>query len=88
MTCISPVLNSKNEIGRATLPYISKEGDVYMEGRKETPQARYDKANTKMYGVKVVISTEKNIYDKLERTENKRGYIKDLIRADIEKHGE
>jgi len=41
-----------------------------------------------MYGVKVVISTEKNIYDKLERTENKRGYIKDLIRADIEKHGE
>ncbi len=80
-------MSSKDEIGRVYPPYLSKEGDVYMEGRKETPQARYDKANTKMYGVKVVISTEKDIYDKLERTENKSGYIKDLIRADIEKHG-
>ena len=85
MTCISPVLNSKNEIGRVTLPYISKEGDVYMEGRKETPQARYDKANTKMYGVKVVISTERDIYEKLESTPNRSGYIKSLIRADISK---
>jgi hypothetical protein len=56
-----------------------------MPEKKVTPQARYDKANTKMYGVKVVISTERDIYEKLESTPNRSGYIKSLIRADISK---
>ena len=38
-----------------------------------------------MYGVKVVITTEKEIYEKLESTPNKSGYIKDLIKKDIAK---
>lgn len=56
-----------------------------MEFRSQKPQARYDKAKTKMYGVKVVIPTERDVYEKLEQTPNKSGYIKALIRADIEK---
>lgn len=54
-----------------------------MPNDKITPQARYDKANTKMYGVKVVLSTERDIYEKLESIPNKSGYIKRLIRQDI-----
>ena len=42
-----------------------------------------DKAHTKMYGVKVVITTEREIYEKLENTPNKSGYIKELIKKDI-----
>lgn len=53
--------------------------------KKLTAKARYDKAKTKMYGVKVVIPTERDIYDKLENTPNKSGYIKALIKADLEK---
>lgn len=36
-----------------------------------------------MYGVKVVITTERDIYEKLESTQNKSGYIKALIKKDI-----
>lgn len=54
-----------------------------MESKPQKPQARYDKAKTKMYGVKVVIPTERDVYEKLEQTPNKSGYIKALIRADI-----
>lgn len=56
-----------------------------MEAKPQKPQARYDKAKTKMYGVKVVIPTEHDVYEKLEQTPNKSGYIKALIRADIAK---
>lgn len=38
-----------------------------------------------MYGVKVVIPTETDIYKKLEATPNKSGYIKQLIRQDLQK---
>lgn len=47
-------------------------------------KSKYDKANTKMYGVKVVIPTERDIYEKLESTPNKSGYIKNLIKNDLE----
>lgn len=50
-----------------------------------TPQQRYDKKNTKTYSVKVVKTTEKDIFDKLESEPNKAGYIKQLIRKDINK---
>lgn len=53
--------------------------------KKSTAKERYDKAKTKVYGVKVVIPTEPDIYDKLESTPNKSGYIKNLIRADLAK---
>lgn len=52
---------------------------------KYDPQMRYAKANVKRYRVDCVITTEQDIIDKLESQENKAGYIKALIRADIEK---
>ena len=50
-----------------------------------TAKERYDKAKTKMYAIKVVETTESDIIEKLESVPNKSGYIKSLIRKDIEK---
>ena len=41
--------------------------------KKITPQAKYDKANTKIYAVKVVKTTEQDIMTKLEEQKNKSG---------------
>ncbi len=51
--------------------------------KKETPQDRYHKAHTKLFNIRLVTTTEQDIIQKLESVENKSGYIKDLIRADI-----
>ncbi len=45
--------------------------------------AKYLKENTKRYVINVGKKTEQDIYEKLEEEENKAGYIKKLIRADI-----
>lgn len=61
--------------------------EIQREYAKRTGYAankKYDKANTKLYGVKVVITTERDVYEKLEATPNKSGYIKSLIRKDLE----
>lgn len=70
--------------GRETGPTSQKEGAV-IEARKETPQARYDRAKTKMYTIKAVTTTEADIIQRLDSEPNKAGYIKRLIRADIAK---
>ncbi|MGN0614190.1 MAG: hypothetical protein ACI4JB_09880 [Porcipelethomonas sp.] len=49
-----------------------------------TAKERYDKAKTKMYAIKVIKTTESDIIEKLESVPNKSGYIKSLIRKDIE----
>ena len=53
--------------------------------KKETPQARFDRLNSKVYRLKVMTRTEHDIIQKLDSVPNKAGYIKALIRADIEK---
>lgn len=53
--------------------------------RKERPQERFDRLNSKVYRLKVMIRTEQDIIAKLDSVPNKAGYIKALIRADIEK---
>lgn len=45
---------------------------------------KYNEKNTNLYSVKVNLRTEKDIYDKLESVDNVNGYIKQLIRNDIE----
>ena len=55
-----------------------------MDG-KEKPQARWDKLNTVYVGVKLMKTTEADLIAKLESVPNKARYIKDLIRADIER---
>ena len=52
------------------------------ESQKRAP-ARYQQANTKMRSVRFYPS-ERDILAWLDAQPNKQGYIKDLIRADME----
>lgn len=47
--------------------------------------AKYDRENTRRINLKLNNRTDADIILKLENTENIQGYIKSLIRADIEK---
>lgn len=44
---------------------------------------KYDKANTKQIKLKLNIHTDQDILYKLSTLDNKQGYIKNLIRNDI-----
>ena len=57
-------------------------------GKHETPQDRYHKAHTVSLTIRLMKNTEQDILKKLDSVENKAGYIKSLIRADMEKNGE
>ena len=46
-------------------------------------QAKYDKANTKIFTIKLNIKNDADIIKKLEIQESRQGYIKQLIRHDI-----
>ena len=48
-------------------------------------QAKYDKDNTVQLKLKLNRKTDKDIIDWLTDESNKQGYIKALIRADIER---
>lgn len=54
----------------------------------ERPQDKYNKANTIVVNIRLIKSTEADIIAQLERQPNKSGYIKALIRADIERRQE
>lgn len=55
-----------------------------MSERKQTPQDRYAAKYKKQYSLPCFTTTEQDIIEKLESVPNKAGYIKRLIRADIE----
>lgn len=46
---------------------------------------KYDKAHTRQFTLKFNLKTDKDILEKLDSVENKQGYVKALIRADIDK---
>lgn len=50
---------------------------------RETPQARYDRFNTQRVYIKLNKNTDADILRKLANVDNKQGYIKQLIRKDI-----
>lgn len=50
---------------------------------KYEPQERYDKENTVQFRLKLNKKTDADVIEKLQSVDNKQGYIKDLIRADI-----
>lgn len=56
--------------------------------RKETPQERYDRKNRVAVILKLNKKTDCDILEKLAAVPNKQGYIKQLIRADLEKNGD
>lgn len=45
--------------------------------------AKYQRANTKAYVIRLNLNTDFDIIQRLEQVDNKQGYIKELIRADI-----
>ena len=47
--------------------------------------SRYDAANTRQIKIKLNLKTDADILERLSEVENRQGYIKDLIRQDIEK---
>jgi hypothetical protein len=55
----------------------------YLKRTGYAANKRYNKENTKVYAVRLVINTEQDIINQLESVDNKSGYIKSLIRADI-----
>lgn len=52
---------------------------------RDRAQARYDAAHTTQIHLKLNNGTDADILDRLAMVGNKQAYIKDLIRADIEK---
>lgn len=49
-----------------------------------TPQEKYDQNNTiRICGLKLNLKTDKEIIEKLNSVSNKQGYIKKLIKNDI-----
>ena len=59
-----------------------------MEEKKERPQDRYNREKTVVKSFRFVTATEQDILDKLDSIPNKSGYIKSLIRADIQREKE
>ena len=49
--------------------------------------AEWQKENTKIIPVRLNFDGDKDIIQKLDKKENKSGYIKDLIRKDIKNDG-
>lgn len=56
-----------------------------MECNKKARE-KYHKEKTKSIAIRLMISTESDIIEKLDSVENKAGYIKKLIREDINKN--
>ena len=60
--------------------------------KKQTPQERYDAANTVRMSLKLNLKTDADVLAALDsqsaETGGKQGYIKRLIRADIERNAE
>lgn len=50
-----------------------------------TPQEKYDATHTTQLKLKLNLKTDADILARLDRELNKQGYIKALIRADMEK---
>lgn len=48
--------------------------------------AKYDKANTKQFILKLNKTTDADIMEKLATVGNMQGYIKELIRQDMKKN--
>ena len=55
-----------------------------MPTKRTEYQYKYDKDNTKQIRLKLNLNHDKDILDRLDTVPNKQGYIKALIRADID----
>lgn len=63
----------------------SREGVIMEENNKQSQYSmKYDRSNTQRIYLKFNLKTDADILEKLDSVKNKQGYIKDLIRKDIE----
>ena len=51
-----------------------------------SPQRRYELANLKTYTFRLNIKHDADVIAEIENQDNKQGYVKALIRADIKKN--
>ena len=51
-------------------------------------QRRYDARNTRQVHIKLNLRTDKDVLEKLDEVQSKQGYIKRLIREDLERTAE
>lgn len=56
-----------------------------MTPAQKKAKQRYDEKNTVQVKLKLNRKTDEDIIEALERSGNKQGYIKELIRADLQK---
>lgn len=68
--------------------YYKKKGEDMATEAKRKANARYDAVNTTKVMLKLNLNTEMDIIERLEEVGNKNGYIKQLIREDIERNKE
>lgn len=54
-----------------------------MTPAEKRAKAKYDEKNTVQVKLKLNLKTDKDILEALERSGNKQGYIKELIRLDL-----
>lgn len=59
-----------------------------MTPAQKRAKEKYDKQNTTQVKLKLNLKTDKDIIEKLESVGNKQGYIKRLIREDLQKETE
>ena len=53
--------------------------------KKYEPQERYDKANTTRVAIKLNNNTDADIIEYLDKSGNKQGLIKELIRKEMQR---
>lgn len=56
---------------------------TYYNEIQKKAQMKYDAKATKQIKLKLNLTSDKDILDKLDQVDNKQGYIKELIRKDI-----
>ena len=56
---------------------------TYYNEIQKKAQMKYDAKATKQIKLKLNITSDKDILDKLDQVDNKQGYIKELIRKDM-----
>lgn len=54
-----------------------------MTPAEKRAKAKYDENNTIQVKLKLNLNTDKDVLEALERSGNKQGYIKELIRKDL-----
>lgn len=59
-----------------------------MTPAEKRAKEKYDKDNTKQVKLKLNVKTDADIIEALELSGNKQGYIKKLIREDLQKRKE